>query len=203
MVKVNSVTWLIAGLMCLCNLDLARAQDFAGIRIGDGASSVARLGQPVISNRSGPFDLMKWQFQNRNELSVTFYKAGKIVYMESDWGGLESGAKSDFPGMIFGRTTLAEIRNKFGSNGMTFEHGTQEAWVEGGMILQNAYEVGNVMMILTTKVESGDVAAFMKDNGLLADLARLVAISLCASDYARAMWGRRISYPAYKKVEWR
>jgi hypothetical protein len=201
--KVCCTAWLTACFIFMGLVDFAGAQDFAGIRVGDGAASVAKLGQPDTSETSGSFRMMRWKFQNGNELSVTFSKADKIIYMESDWGGLQEGARTDFPAMTFGTTTLADIRNRFGSNGLNFEHGTPVGEYGGAVILQNAYEVANVIMMLTTKVEAADLPSIMKDNSIIAKMAHLDAISICTPEYAKAMWGNRAYDPNYKKIEWR
>ena len=99
----------------------ASAQSLSGLRVGDDLSSTARLGlSPVERNRSGPFTITKWRLPDGNELSVTAGSNGKIVYIESDWVRSPSGTYSDFPGLYFGRTSLTDIRQKFGSNGFAY-----------------------------------------------------------------------------------
>ena len=85
----------------------------SGLKIGDPISTVSSIGlAPSAKNRTGPFTTIRWVFPDGNELSVTCSSTGKIVYIESDWGEQQSGVISDFPGLNYGGTTLADLRRK-------------------------------------------------------------------------------------------
>ncbi len=92
-------TGLLIGALVLC-IASARSQSLSGVRIGDDRLSVAeRIGfPPARASRSGPFSFAKWVLEDGNEFSVTARNSdGKIVYIESDWGGKQFGSGTDFP----------------------------------------------------------------------------------------------------------
>jgi 3',5'-cyclic AMP phosphodiesterase CpdA len=109
---------------------IARSPSLSGIHIGENIVAVSRIGfAPSAKNQIGPETMIKWRFPLRNELSVTAATdTGRIVYIEHDWGGDSRGSLTDFPNFQFGTTTLAEIREKFGSNGFTFDKNPTEAY---------------------------------------------------------------------------
>ena len=182
----------------------ANAQSLSGISVGNPASATSRLGSnPIARQSSGPFDLIKWRLLDGNELSVTFERrTQKIVYIESDWGGRAAGAYSDYPGFSFGRTTLAAIRKKMGSNGMGFTERPAVAEVEGGMAAFNTYEINGVLVTFITKVKNTDMPLIAKKLAELGDLAKLEAIILCAPEYAATTWGKPVRDPRYRTGTW-
>jgi hypothetical protein len=65
----------------------------------------------------------------------------------------------DFPGMIYGETTLAEIRKRFGSNGMAFRDRAPVVPTDQGLALLNAYEVGPIVVTFVTMVPKKHIEA--------------------------------------------
>ncbi len=81
-------------------------------------SSFSRLAErPSTTDTDHDITFTKWLFDNGNNLSVTSTPDKKITFIEADWGGNSAASKSDFPGLTYGKTTLAELRERFGSNG--------------------------------------------------------------------------------------
>jgi hypothetical protein len=75
---------------CFSLVERICAQNLSGVRIGDDFSSAAKqIGfPPASSERSGPYIAAKWVLGDGNTLSATGTAIdGKIVYVESDWGG--------------------------------------------------------------------------------------------------------------------
>ena len=86
----------------------ALAQTMSGIGIGNSFAKLKELGiEPAAKQIMGPFTLVKYALANGNDLSATYETAtGKIVFLETDWNGSQSGSPSDFPSMKYGITTL-------------------------------------------------------------------------------------------------
>jgi predicted aspartyl protease len=147
-------TVFLIGTLVLC-IASARSQSLSGIRIGDDRLSVAeRIGfPPARASRSGPFSFAKWVLEDGNELSVTArISDGKIVYIESDWGGKQLGSDADFPGFYFGRTTLAEIEARLGSNGTVafINHYFWPDETDRSVVGSNSYEVDTADPVIVT-----------------------------------------------------
>jgi hypothetical protein len=103
--------------------EIADAQTLSGVRIGDELpTAIRQIGYPPDkADRAGPYAYAMWKLGDANELHVTMQTAdGRIVYMESDWGGFvgDRGApETDFPHFLFGRTTQRDIAAATGSRG--------------------------------------------------------------------------------------
>jgi hypothetical protein len=196
---------ILAAMIILGDFPVLRAQSLSGLRIGDEFSTASIGIKPVAQEQSGSFVITKWRFANDNELSVTA-RGGRIVFMELDWGGHQKGAQSDFPGLLFGKTTRAEVLDRFGP-GITFSDRSGVSVTKDGMALESSYEVGSVILNLVTKVNAIDSPAVKveSEKGIPAvqKYARLVAMILAAPEYARVMWGNAISGPNSKKIEWK
>ncbi len=59
----------------------AHAQSLSGLQIGDPLSTVAEIGlEPASINRTGQFTMVRWEFPDGNELSITSVN-NRIIYM--------------------------------------------------------------------------------------------------------------------------
>jgi len=159
---------------------------------------------PSVTDTYKTFALQKWTLSNGDEVSATTSKSGKIVYLESDWGGVVKGPACDLSGIIFGTTTLTDIRKRFGSNGFAFENRAAVMKVADGVVMMNSYEIGSLIVTFITKI-SADTSPEQKSeqSETLADRARLDAVSISQPDYSETTWGKRIYDPDYKKAEWK
>jgi S1-C subfamily serine protease len=193
---------LLSLIYCLLFNASGHAQSLSGLHIGDEISRATMIGLPPTAvNKTGPFTIARWDFQDGNSLSVTASNAGRIVYMESDWGQRKVGSTSDFPGLVFGRTTLAQLRAKFASNGFMFNDRGSSFTTSDGIILLNSYEVGPTVVTFYTKVSRDSIVA-ARDAQKLPGLAVLDGISLADKEYADNAWGERVYDPRYKRIEW-
>jgi hypothetical protein len=193
-----------AALILVTLLDTSRAQSILGIRVGDDREKFQAIrSPPTVVDHPGSFTVSAWDLSNGNTLSATTSKSGTIVYVELDWGGRESGAQSDFPGFTFGRTTLADIRQKFGSNGMGFKNRPSSTKAEGGIALLNSYEVGSVIVTFVTKIQNIDFPVIQTNPSALSKTATLDALILSESDYARINWGEAAYDTSYKPIQWK
>jgi 3',5'-cyclic AMP phosphodiesterase CpdA len=164
---------------------ITRSPSLSGIRIGENITAVSRIGiAPSAKNKIGPETLIKWRFPLGNELSVTAMTAtGKIVYVEYDWGGDSRGSLTDFPTLQFGTTTLAEIRQKFGSNGFTFDKNPTGPFPDG-LVFSNNYEIAdtNTITIFLTKFWFKDYARVVLQRALAYRSTRWAMLQRCTSE---------------------
>jgi hypothetical protein len=157
----------------------------------------------------GPHTIEKYKLSGGNELSVTYHRAsGKIVYLETDWGGETAGAFSDFEGFKFGKTTLSEIRTKLGSNGMSFkDRPPATPTTDGGLALFNSYEVNGSGTIATfvTSFSAATVKS-IKEKGSdpnIGDIATLEAVIVGEKVYLETIWGSdKLTSPNYSAIDW-
>ena len=182
-----------------------QAQNLSGIRIGDDASVTERLGGiPIARESSGPFEILKYRFADGNELSITLERGTrKIVYVESDWGGKAAGAYSDYPGFIFGKTTLMDIRKKMGSNGMGFSERPMVSQIPNGVIMLNTYDISGVLVTFITKVSGSDLKLVQQKQKEISIAAKLDAIIITSNEYAAVAWGKQQRDPAYRPGVWK
>ena len=132
-------------------------QSMSGIRIGDDISSLSQLNTEAIAQQTiGPHTALKFELPDGNTLSVTYRTStGKIVYLETDWAGKQSGSFSDFRDFRFGETTLEQIRSAAGHNGMGFLNGPGTSLTDdGGLVAFNSYDlaIGDLVVTFVTKV---------------------------------------------------
>jgi len=105
---------LTAVVFVLSATSSAFCQSLSGLKVGDDLSTTTSLNaDPNDTTNMGPFSVNKWTLPDGNSLSVTAkVKTQKIVFIECDWNGSDSGTFSDFPDFYFGRTSLNEIRRQ-------------------------------------------------------------------------------------------
>ena len=120
----------------------AQAQSLSGIKVGDEISSTSRLDARPLPSKSGdPHEERRWKLPDGNRLSVAADPGTqKIVYAETKWGGGAHGKPADFPGFVYGETTLADIRAHAQNNGFAFKEHLIDVRPDG-LALFNAYEV--------------------------------------------------------------
>ena len=131
----------------------AQAQSLLGIKIGDEISSASRLdARPLPSKSVVPQKERRWKLPDGNRLSVAADPGTqKIVYAETKWGGGAHGKPADFPGFVYGETTLADIRAHAQNNGFAFKEHLIEVRPDG-LALFNAYEVEGAPGVVVTFV---------------------------------------------------
>jgi hypothetical protein len=156
------VVWLVAANLVSPNV-IAYAQTLSGVRIGDDlASAVRQIGfQPDEADRAEPYAYAMWKLGDGNELHVTISTVnGRIVYMESDWGGLVGGRgapETDFPGFFYGRTTQREITAVAGNWGVLYSHRTFKALSDRSGVFNNIFDVASTSNIVDLLTHAADV----------------------------------------------
>jgi hypothetical protein len=186
--------------------DPCTAQSLSGLSIGGPSTTLSRLGPAAETDSYKGMTVKRWHLPNGNELSVTVSADGKIAYVESDWDGKSDDTASDLQGLHFGRTTLTELRKRFGSNGFGYKSRGSVVETQDGIVMMNSYDAGGVVITFYTKVNREEFAR-VKASGVdasPADYAKLDAISITDEAYAKKdQWGDRVYDPAYKKIDWK
>ena len=187
----------------------AQAQSLSGIKVGDEISSASRLdARPLPSKSVDPHEERRWKLPDGNRLSVAADPGTqKIVYAETKWGGGAHGKPADFPGFVYGETTLADIRAHAQNNGFAFKEHLIDVRPDG-LALFNAYEVEGAPGVVVTFV----TRLSMKDHERLRNgkanvdinrAARLDAIILADAGYLDTIWGdAKLRGKAYKPIRW-
>ena len=146
------VTWgaiPVIGLLALTAV--AQAQTLNGIRIGEEISAASRMaGKSTFRVAAGPHEEVRWRLPDGNKLALaTDPGNGRIAYAEETWGGRPDGKPADFPGFIYGETTLADIRMHAENNGFAFVERLIDERPDG-LRLFNSYEVeGSPGLVVT------------------------------------------------------
>jgi hypothetical protein len=120
----------------------AQTQSLSGIKVGEEISSATKLAaRPLPSKSVAPHEERRWKLPDGNRLSIAADPETKrIVYAEKKWSGGATGRPADFPGFVYGETTLADIRAHAQNNGFAFKERLIDVRPDG-LALFNAYEV--------------------------------------------------------------
>jgi hypothetical protein len=173
----------------------AQAQSLSGIKVGEEISSASRIGaRPLPSKSVDPHEEQQWKLPDGNRLSVaTDPETKRIVYAETKWGGGAHGKPADFPGFVYGETTLADIRAYAQNNGFAFKERLIDVRPDG-LALFNAYEVEGapgVVVTFVTKLSRKDDERLRTGtaNVDINRAARLDSIILADAGYLDTIWG--------------
>lgn len=185
----------------------AQAQSMSGLRLKDDLGKSSTLGmKPTASQEMGPFSMRRWVFQDGNDLAVTARRSdGRIVYLESSWGGRVPGSPTDFPGVNFGETTLAKLRTLLGSNGFSY---ASRAMFEtpDGIGTTNSYEIAGMpgaVVSFISIVKKDEVDGIRSGKRKLGEVAKVDSVVLADATYLDGLWGKeRRSDPNAKPVRW-
>jgi hypothetical protein len=187
----------------------AQAQSLSGIKVGEDISSVPKLdARPLPSRSVDPHEDRRWRLPDGNRLAVAADPETKrIVYTEKRWGGGAHGKPADFPGFIYGQTTLADIRAHAQNNGFAFKEHLIDVRPDG-LALFNAYEVEGapgVVVTFVTKLSKRDDGRLRNGKAHM-DInraARLDAIILADAGYLDTIWGdAKLRDKRYKPIRW-
>lgn len=204
----DSRIWLALGAAALLlgAQGMSAGQSLSKLKIGDDLSKSSwNTREPSVTSSYKGFLLRKWTLQNGNDLSVTTDSSARIVHLESDWNGQSDETGCDLADLKFGETTLTDIRKRLGSNGFEFKERAGSIPIPDGVVMLNSYEVGGNVVTFFTKVTAEEYHKIMdsRQTWIVADHARLDAISIASADYAKSEWGERIYDPNYKNVVWK
>lgn len=146
----------------------AAAQELRGITLN--AQLPADYPAPQGTETQGPFSFSGWTLAHGNGLSATTSSAtGEVLYVETWWGGSDQARDTGISGLVFGETTLAEIRARFGSNGFFFGQRGGAARFGDTAAFFTSYEIegGSAVLSLVTILPAGVAEAEGPDGALL------------------------------------
>jgi hypothetical protein len=204
--KATAAIAAVAGVLFGTN---ALAQSLSGIKVGEEIASVSKINaKPLPSKSVAPHEEQRWKLPDGNKLSVAADPETKrIVYAEKKWSGGTTGRPADFPGFIYGETTLADIRAHAQNNGFAFKERLIDVRPDG-LALFNAYEVEGtpgVVVTFVTKLSKMDEERLRTGNANV-DLnraARLDSIILADAGYLDTIWGDgKLRDKGYKPIRW-
>lgn len=166
-----------------------------GIKIGDPITKLKDLGLKIIDDDGNS---IKYKTVNGNDFSLTHHN-GKVVYMENDWMEMEKGKIPLISNFVFGKTTIEDIRNYFGTNGFVYNKIGMSTLNDVVMI--NCYSINSVngeVLVFITKSAKSDIS---KNKDRVDELLKLNAIILAKEDYLDYLWGDEKTFdPNYKKI---
>jgi hypothetical protein len=187
----------------------AQAQSLSGIKVGEEISSATKLAaRPLPSRSVAPHEERRWKLPDGNRLSIAADPETKrIVYAEKKWSGGATGRPADFPGFVYGETTLADIRAHAQNNGFAFKERLIDVRPDG-LALFNAYEVEGapgLVVTFVTKLSKKDEGRLRtsKPNVDINRAARLDSIILADAGYLDTIWGDgKLKDKANKPIRW-
>jgi len=177
---------------------------FQGVRIGAPIASLRKLGlNPTARSGSGAVKMTKWELANGNYLSVTYDSVqDRILYMEIDWNQKSTGMSPGISDFIFGRSTLKQIRRRYGSNGFSYAKHMMFS-LEDCLVTFNAFELKQtptIVAVFITKLphESKRVIDTLPDEkqmmGVIGEYSKLDAIAVADESYLDEIWGKEKLY---------
>ncbi len=182
------------GLAVALLVSPAWAQSLEGVRVGDNLIDVAsRFGHPSDFEAEGEATVLAWDRDDGVRFSMAVLpESRRIVSVELSGNG---PAPAVLGGLALGRTTLADIRKRFGSGGFTF---ADNARIErdGQVVAVTCYGLRarpDVVLAVITALPA---------NGGAPEQGALHGVVLADGDYLKRSWGARGSAdPDYKPID--
>jgi hypothetical protein len=169
-----------------------------GIELYDTKESVENLTLPVVGEEPG---MIKYRTKNGNDFSITF-ENDKVVYMENDWLLQQGGKKPLFTNFTFGETSLADIRNKFGTNGFTYSNRLFSS-TNTHLVSFNCFELDtdkNEVFVAITGIAIEGKDQVNENN--ISEKLKLLAIIIADKKYLDKIWGEeKVFDKNYKKIK--
>ena len=206
--RINLASVLVVALTTAFATATGHAQSLYGFKVGDDLRVVAKSHpKPSSTEALGSFAAVKWDLPKGNAVSVTALpETGRIVFIESDWGGDITGATTEVPGMQFGTTTLGDIRRKFQSNGFGFKSNLGQA-TDADLVFFNCYQIDSdpdLIAVFITTLPIKDVPVVDGKPKLDSGQGHLDAVILASLEYLKEIWGEeRIFDATYHPVPWK
>ena len=184
-----------------------QAQSLAGVELGAAPITLETLPmKPIAREGRGATKTSKFKLRNGNELSATYdSKANTIRYIELDWNLAPQATDTGVASLVFGRTTLNDIRRRNGSNGFSWQRVAMQR--DGQQLIAfNAYEVRDkpgAIVVFVTLISIPEYEASPLGSDRLGSLARLRAIILASEAYLDEIWGEDKIYDgSSKSIAW-
>lgn len=167
-----------------------------GIKIHDSEKSISLVKLDQVSIEK---NMVKFKTENGNHFSITTEK-GKVVYMENDWLQHPKNRGALITDFQFGKTTLKDIRARFGTNGYTYKSNAVFT-TNTHLVTFNCFELDSenkeILVTITKIALNEEVAKFNVASKLTLD-----AIILADKNYLDKIWGmEKTNDPKRKKVK--
>lgn len=189
----------------------ARAQAVLGLSIGAPESALGGLGLAAADSIVTPkMSIRGYDLPDGGRFEVVVDRAtNAVVFLQHSRLGATEAATGDLPGTTYGRTTLAELRARCGSNGFVYRGSPRPDVVGDRFVLTNGYDVEGrplVAVFLTSlpvelarKFASGNEA----DAKAMGEIAVLSGIILARRDYIETVWGtERMTDKDCRPIAW-
>ena len=185
---------------------------FHGVRIGAPAATLLNLRfEQVARDGQGATKISKWRLDDGNDISATYdTERDRILYVEVDWNGNEAAERVGIDGLKFGKTTLQEIRELFGSNGFSYVDHMMFNTVRD-IVTFNAFELvdtPSIVVVFITKIpDVKDLARRLNAGGReeqlgISDQFILVSVAVADEPYLDKIWGTKKIYdPASRPIK--
>jgi hypothetical protein len=165
-----------------------------GIHIHDSDSKLEAIKIEVVaSDFTIKTPMIKYRTTNGNDLSVTT-KKGKVVYMENDWLHEQSGNQPLVSDLIFGQTSLREIRTKFGFNGYVHKRHSYMK-TKRDLVMFNCFELSTPKDVIFVTITAMPLDAEVTEE-TVADHLKLEALVLSDKKFLDEIWGAEKAYDA-------
>lgn len=160
----------------------------AGLSINDSKKKLKNIKLPVIVSGA---DMITYKTKNKNELYISFAD-DKIVAMENRQGNDKLKTKTLlFDNFIFGKTTLKEIKDQFGSYGYRYKN---NPFLDLGSIIYNfnCYEFDSqndeILIIVTIIILKKQKIDVLDENNSVK--LTLYNVTLAEKTNLEKIWGK-------------
>ncbi len=186
----------LTAALCLGFAPMAWAASIEGIRVGDNLINVApRLGHPSDFDTATGATLLAWDLGSVRLSLAVVPGSREIVSVEELGGDAAQPPPAMLGGLVLGKTTLGDIRSRFGSDGFTFASNAKLER-DGKAVMVRCYglrQPANVVLAVITGASApgADAASSVLHGVILADM-----------DYLKQNWGSEgAADPAYHPID--
>jgi len=164
-----------------------------GVQIHDPEKSIAQVKLGQVSKEK---NMVKFKTENGNDFSITT-ENGKVVYMENDWLQHPESRGALITDFQFGRTTLKDIRARFGTNGYTYKSNAAFT-TDRHLVMFNCFELDSKneeVLVTITKIALNEEVT----ESNVASKLTLDALILADKSYLDKIWGKEKTYDTKRK----
>jgi hypothetical protein len=164
-----------------------------GVKIHDPEKSITQVKLGQVSKEK---NMVKFKTENGNDFSITT-ENGKVVYMENDWLQNPKSREALITDFQFGKTTLKDIRARFGTNGYTYKSNAVFT-TNTHLVMFNCFELeseNEEILVTITKIALNE--GVTEEN--VARKLTLDAIILADKNYLDKIWGKEKTYDTKRK----
>ncbi|MDK1480971.1 hypothetical protein [Sinorhizobium sp. 6-117] len=189
----------------------AHSQTIAGHAIGEDGSKL-EADQRASPNLTTEYTTVELSIPNGIDVTATYQNgSNKIIRIEATPRLPEPGASGQFGNFVFGKTSLSEIRSRFGSKGLLFTGvAPATATPDGGVTIVSSYEVQgtNIIASFVSKISAASLGdlnrRFGEDMyGHIESVAMLESTVVADIDYLKLTRGHELVYDVgYAPIVW-